>query len=128
MTDNDDLAALRDQTAQGDRLDEATAAEQHHDLTTAIVAELEAIDNGDQQKTVSVWDGQVAAFIRALEANPDRLEAVGHALQQELDINERDVDRSEVLRLGLRVGFKQAAPEEFDAIRGAVQTQATKEL
>lgn len=128
MTDDDDLAALRDQTAQGDRLDEAAAAEQQHDLTAAIVSELEAIDNGEQQKTVSVWDGHMAAFIRALEANPERLEDVGHALQRELDIDDGDVDRSEVLRLGLRLGFHVAAPEEVDAIREAVRTHATKDL
>jgi len=128
MSDEDDLAALREQTSQGDRLDEAASDEKKRDLTEAIVTELEAIDDGEQQKTVSVWDGHIAAFIRALEENPDRLEDVGHALQRQLDLDESDVDRSEVLRLGLRLGFQEAAPDEFEAIREAARKQATKGL
>lgn len=129
MSENDDdLAALRERTSHGDRLDEAPAAEQRRVLVDAIVAELEAIEQGEQQKTVSVWDGPLAAFIRALEANPDRMKEVGHALQRELDLDERDVDRSEVLRLALRLGFKEAAPETFEAVREAARTQATKGL
>ena len=128
MSDEDDLAALREKTSQGDRLDEAASDEKKRDLTEAIVTELEAIDDGEQQKTVSVWDGHIAAFIRALEENPDRLEDVGHALQRQLDLDESDVDRSEVLRLGLRLGFQEAAPDEFEAIREAARKQATKGL
>ena len=127
MSDEDDLAALREQTSQGDRLDEAPSDEKKRDLTKAIVAQLEAIDDGEQQKTVSVWDGHIAAFIRALEET-DRIEDVGHALQHQLDIDESDVDRSEVLRLGLRLGFQEAAPDEFEAIREAARKQATKDL
>jgi len=127
MSDEDDLAALREQTSQGDRLDEAPSDKKKRDLTEAIVAQLEAIDDGEQQKTVSVWDGHIAAFIRALEET-DRLEDVGHALQHQLDIDESDVDRSEVLRLGLRLGFQEAAPDEFEAIREAARKQATKDL
>jgi len=128
MSDDDELAALREQTSQGDRLDEAASDEKKRGLTEAIVTELEAIDNGEQQKTVSVWDGHIAAFIRALEENPERLEDVGHALQRQLELDESEVDRSEVLRLGLRLGFQEAAPDEFEAIREAARKQATKGL
>ena len=128
MSEDDDLAALRERTSHGDRLDEAPAAEQRQVLVDAIIAELEAIERGNQQKTVSVWDGPLAAFIRALEANPNQLEEVGHALQRELDLDERDVDRSEVLRLALRLGFKEAAPETFEAVRDATREHAVKGL
>lgn len=129
MSDDDELAALREQTSQGDRIDEAGAAEDRQDLVEDIVAELEAIDQGEQQKTVSVWDGQVAAFVRALEENPDRLEHVGDGLQEQLGLDtDADVDRSEVLRLALRLGFQEAAPSEYDAVREAVREQATKGL
>jgi hypothetical protein len=129
MTDEDEeLAALREQTSQGDRIDQATSAEQNQELVEDIVGELESIDAGDQQKTLSVWDGTLAAFIRALEENPERMETIGHSLQQQLDIDTTPVDRSEVLRLALRVGFQEAAPEEFDAVREAVRKQATKGL
>lgn len=128
MSEDEELAALREQTSQGDRIDQAASAEQKQALAEAIVEELEAIDAGEQQKTLSVWDGALAAFIRALEDNPDQLEAVGHSLQQRLGTDTAEIDRSEVLRLALRLGFQEAAPEEFDAVRDAVQKHATKGL
>lgn len=128
MSDDEDLAALREQTSQGDRIDEASEEADQQEFVDDIVAELEAIENGENQKTVSVWDGHLAAFIRALEDNPERLETVGRSLQQRLDFDESEVDRSEILRLALRLGFQQAAPEEFEAIREAAQQQATKKL
>jgi len=128
MSEDEELAALREQTSQGDRIDQAASAEQKQALSEAIVEELESIDAGEQQKTLSVWDGALAAFIRALENNPDQLEAVGHSLQQRLGTDTAEIDRSEVLRLALRLGFQEAAPEEFDAVRDAVQKHATKGL
>jgi hypothetical protein len=128
MSEDEDLAALREQTSQGDRIDEASEEADQQEFVDDIVAELEAIENGENQKTVSVWDGYLAAFIRALEENPERMETVGHNLQQRLDFDESEVDRSEILRLALRLGFQQAAPEEFEAIREAAQQQATKKL
>lgn len=128
MSEDDDLAALREQTAHGDRIDELAADDAKQKFVDDILAELDAIDAGDEQKTISVWDGHLAAFIRALEENPDRLEAVGHAFQRQLDLEEGDVDRSEILRLALRLGFQEAAPTEFEAVREAAREQAVKDL
>lgn len=128
MSEDDDLAALREQTSHGDRIDEAAAEDAKQALVEDIVTELEAIDAGEQQKTVSVWDGHLAAFVRALESNPDRMDDVGHALQRQLNLEETNVDRSDVLRLALRLGFREAAPEEFEAVREAARKQATKGL
>jgi hypothetical protein len=128
VSEDDDLAALREQTSHGDRIDEAAAEQDQQAFVADIVDELETIDAGDKQKTVSVWDGHLAAFIGALEENPEQMEAVGHALQRQLDLDEDDVDRSEVLRLALRLGFQEAAPDQFEALREAVRKQATKGL
>lgn len=125
---DEDLEALREQTSQGDRLDEVGQEEATREFVDDIVAELEAIDAGEQQKTVSVWDGPMAAFVRALEENPERMEAVGESLQERLDADVEDVERSEILRLALRLGFETAAPDDVDAVRKAVQEQATKGL
>lgn len=125
---DEDLDALREQTSQGDRLDEAAKADDRQSLVDDIIGELEAIDNGEKQKTVSVWDGPLAAFVRALEANPEQMDEVGRALQNRLDVDEGDIDRSEILRLALRLGFQEAASEEFDAIREAVRDHATRNL
>jgi hypothetical protein len=125
---DDDLAALREQTSHGDRIEEAAAEDTKRDLVKDILDELEAIDAGDKQKTISVWDGPLAAFIRALEEDSERLAEVGHALQRQLDTGESDVNRSEILRLALRLGFREAAPKEFEAVREAARKQATKGL
>jgi len=128
MSEDDELAALRDETAHGDRIDTADATSDRQAFVDDIVAELEAIDDGDKQQTVSVWDGHLAAFVRALEADPDRMESVGTKLQQRLDIESEAVDRSEILRLALRAGFTEAAPDEFDALRDAVGEHATNQV
>lgn len=126
--DDEDLAALKEQTSHGDRIEEAAAEEDRQAFVGDLLDELEAIEDGKQQKTVSVWDGPMAAFVRALEENPDHLTNVGHALQQQLDLPAKDVDRSTILRLALRLGFKEAAPQEFEAVREAVRQQATEGL
>ncbi|SNZ18338.1 hypothetical protein SAMN06269185_3334 [Natronoarchaeum philippinense] len=128
MPEDDDLATLKKQTSHGDRIDEAGAEEETRDFVEDIVSELEAIEAGQQQKTISVWDGHLAAFVRALEENPEQMENVGHALQQRLEMGQEEADRSEILRLALRVGFQEAAPEEFEAVREAVREQATNGL
>lgn len=125
---DEDLEALREQTSQGDRLDEVGSEEETREFVDDIVAELEAIDAGEQQKTVSVWDGPMAAYVRALGENPDRMEAVGENLQDRLDVDVENIGRSEILRLALRLGFETAAPDDVDAVREAVQEQATKGL
>ncbi|QSW98181.1 hypothetical protein SAMN06269185_0309 [Natronoarchaeum philippinense] len=125
---DDEIEELKQQTSQGDRLDEVSAEQKRNDLKTAILEELEKIDEGDQQKVVSVWDGPMAALVRALENHPEHLDDVGHRLQDELDVDQEDVDRSEVIRLALRLGLGTAAPEAMKATREAVSDKATKNL
>jgi hypothetical protein len=70
----------------------------------------------------------MAAFVRALEENPEQLEAVGHALQERRDVDEDEIDRSVILRHALRLGFETAASEQYEAVQDAVQQQATDRL
>lgn len=126
-----DLAELKKQTSHGDRLDEAGRGAERRELQGDILAELEAIDTGDRQKTVSVWDGDVAALITALDkdGNEAHLDAVGAALREALGRDtDADVDRSEVLRLALRLGLREAAPEYLDALREAVGKRAADQI
>jgi predicted RNA-binding protein with PUA domain len=39
-----------------------------------------------------------------------------------------DVNRSEILRLALRVGLREASPEDIEIIRKAVQDHPTRRL
>lgn len=133
MSDDSDpeLDALRRQTSHGDRLDEAPREDDRRDLQASIREELAAIDSGDRQKTVSVWDGDLAAFLAALDDHPDHRDAVGRALREALGREVEDdaaVDRSEVLRLALRLGLAEAAPEYVDTLREAVADHATDSL
>lgn len=126
---DEDLEQLREQTSTGDRLDEASAEQEQHELQEAILAELEAIDAGEKQKTVSVWDGPMAALLSALEDRDDDLVETGEQLRDALGIeDESEPDRSEILRLALRLGFETAAPDKLDATRSAVEEHASQRL
>lgn len=131
MSNSDDksLEELRQETTKGDRLDEAPAQQRQADLQASMREHLAALDAGDRQKTVSVWDGNLAAFIAALEDHPEEMQAVGEALAAELDSEiGDDVERSEVLRMALRLGFREAAPEHIETLREAVREQAVNSL
>lgn len=124
-----DLAELRQQTERGDRLEEDSRREAMAEFQVRVREELEKIESGNRQKTISVWDGPLAAFISALDGSKD-LEAVGIALQRELGMNENveALDRSELLRLALRAGFQEAAPEYLDSARGAIREHNKSDL
>lgn len=127
--DDDELAALREQTTHGDRLDEAAETPIPPAFIETVVSELEAIEAGETQKTVSAWDGSIAALLHALEEHPDQLEAVGEDLRTALDVSaDESVDRSEIIRLALRVGLAEASPETFKALKKGVQQHAVNQL
>jgi hypothetical protein len=137
MSDDSDpeLDALRRQTSHGDRLDEAPREDDRRDLQASIREELEAIDSGDRQKTVSVWDRELAALFATFDDDAhdhaDHRDAVGRALREALGREVEDgaaVDRSEVLRLALRLGLAEAAPEYVDTLREAVADRAADSL
>ena len=127
--DDTELEELRRETSRGDRLDEDARREETAEFRERVKRTLEEIDAGERAKTVSVWDGPLAAFVAALEDTED-LETVGAALQESLeeDIDAEAVDRSEVLRLALRLGFREAAPEYLAAAREAVREHSAPDL
>jgi hypothetical protein len=129
MSDDEELAELRREVEKGDRLDEDARREETAAFRERVREALEEIDTGERQKTVSVWDGPLAAFMTALEDTED-LEAIGEALQGELGLEEdaEGLDRSEVIRLALRLGLREAAPEYLDAAREAVREHNTPDL
>jgi len=129
MSDDTDLDQLRAATDHGDRLDEAAGEVNREDLRESVVEYLDEIDSGDRQKTVSVWDGEVAALLAALEDHPEDMARVGESLRKTLDLDtDDDVDRSDVIRLALRLGLREAAPDEIETVRKAVQDRATRGL
>ncbi|EMA25432.1 hypothetical protein [Haloarcula marismortui] len=130
MTETDDeLEELREQTDVGTRAEAETTDDETNELEDAIVTLLGEVESGDVSKTLSVRDEQLAALIRGLEET-DSLADVGTPLKEELGRDDdKDVtDRSELLRLAVRLGLQQAAPEVVETARDANARHASKQF
>jgi len=94
-----------------------------------MVALLADIEAGDTSKTLSVRDARLTALVRALEET-DHLDEVGTELQEALgrETDADEIDRSEVLRLAVRLGLQEAAPETLDTARDAYARHATEQF
>jgi hypothetical protein len=126
-----DLAHLREATDHGDRLEKATEEVDRAEFQESVTEYLVEIEDGDRQKTVSVWDGEIAALLSALEDHPEEMTRVGNALRETFDSDtdtNDDVGRSEIIRLALRVGLREATPEDIEIVRKAVRDYATRRL
>jgi hypothetical protein len=126
-----DLESLREQTETGNRLQEDAAAADAGDADAfrqALIAALAERQEAGSQRTVSFWDGELAGLLDALESDPERLRAVGVALQEALgrDPNPEAIDRSEVVQLATRLGFQEATPEVVESWREAVGDAAKR--
>jgi hypothetical protein len=117
MTD-DELERLRQQTERGSRLEES---DEPDDFFLTLVDAFGKIEAGDLGKTLAFRDQPMAALFAALdEHDDDELVDVGQKLQRKLDRDvQDDFDKSEVLRLALRLGLEAAAPEYMEELRGA---------
>lgn len=94
------------------RLDSVADSEDDTDeFVEAIVAALENIETGETQPTASIWDQDVAALYHALENRDDEVAELGAALHEELDRSGDvgDVDRSDVLKMAVRLGLREAS-------------------
>ena len=125
MSDSDDLEELRRETESGDRLDEAVDDVDQDELVERTVEALDEIDHGESQKTISIWDGNMAALFQAFD-DLDEWETLGEHLREDLDVEGRDEpDRPETLRLLLRAGL----PEQYvEALSEAVAEHSTRGL
>lgn len=126
-----DIETLRQQTETGSRLQEDAAntdAEDADAFKQDLIAALSERQEVGSQRTVSFWDGELAGLLDALEAHPERLRAVGVALQEALgrDPNPEEIDRSEVVQLATRLGFQEATPELVESWREAVGDAAKR--
>lgn len=122
MAEDDEIEALRQKTERGDRLGEqGDDGGSDFDLAAAVRAELEAQDD----KSVSVWDAPVSAYVEVLRAHEDEREAVARALGI---ADPEDAERSDVLRAALRNGLHEADPERWGAVQEAVAEFETGSL
>lgn len=129
MSGNDDeLEDLRRRTDQGSRIEEEADQQAQNELATAIQEALEEIEDGDQQKTLSAWDGPLAALMIALEERPEDFQRIVTGIEREHGIEIEDPKRSEVLAQLMRIGLQETAPSVAEALRDAVQEHATRGL
>ena len=137
MSEDPDVDELKEEfggaSAGGDRLDTARSeqASGRADLKPAIVDALEEIDAGDRQKTVSLWDGNMAALFAGLEASDHARRQLAQQLVGALEeqgatpgVDLDDPDKSDVLRLALLHGLNDAAPEYVEVLREALEERA----
>ncbi|KOX93246.1 hypothetical protein [Halorubrum tropicale] len=79
------------------------------------------------QRSVSIWDGDIAALLDALEENPDRAEQLVERASDEFDISiDDDVDRSEIVRVLIISGLAAVDPEVKDSWRDAIGKHASQ--
>lgn len=130
MSEDDiDLDELKRQTSHGDRLDSNADNDAQQELKAAVLDELEQIDAGEKQKTVSIWDAPTAAYVRALIEHPEHRDEVGQSLRRQLDVDaEGSIERSELVRLALRLGLQQANADKFEILGEAVRERALEGL
>jgi hypothetical protein len=130
MTETDkELEELREQTNVGTRAESESSSDETSDLEDAIVTLLGEVQNGDVSKTLSVRDEQLTALIRGLEET-DSINDVGASLREKLgrDSATDGTDRSEILRLAVRVGLQEAAPEVVETARDANARHASEQF
>ena len=129
MSDSDDgnvdLESLREQTETGNRLQEDAAnadTEEADAFKQTLITALAERQEAGSQRTVSFWDGELAGLLDALESDPERLRAVGVALQEALgrDPDPKAIDRSEVVQLAARLGIQETDPDLVGSWREAV--------
>ena len=133
MSEEADVEELRKRHQKGSRVTGAATESKEAEaevssLEQAMVTAFEEIEAGKTAKSLSLRDGQLASLIHGLEMEPDELETVGIALQEALDreIDPEAIDRSEVLRLAVRVGLREAAPETVETARNAQARHLTR--
>ena len=114
-----ELEELREQTTRNNRLSKQA---NEPDFIEQIVAMLDDVDSGERGKILSLYDPQLAALIYALETDDRRFNEVIGALQETANrqIDTEDVGRTELLKLAVRIGLQEAAPELLEDAQTAV--------
>lgn len=124
----DELEELRQATERGDRNDEESS-EPETDFVDEIVVAIDDVESGDRPKTLAVRDQPIAALLAALDDDDSKMVDVGQALEDELGReNSDEFDRSEIVRLALRVGLEDAAPEKMEQLGDAIGKHAQNNI
>jgi len=103
---------------RGSTLDEEAKASER--FVDDLAAALGAVERGDIAKTVSFRDERTAALFNTLGENPSELQqAIEDARAAACVDDDSEGDRSELLRLLVRVGLSEVTPGLADAEKQA---------
>lgn len=126
MTDDPELDDLREQTQSGSRI--AEAKKRTKSFEEHVADALDAVDDGEVNRTLSLYDARLAAFVAALENDDEAYRSVigglRDALGDDTPVDLDDVDRSELLGLAVRVGLQEGASAEFETVQEVVRDRA----
>ncbi|RNJ22060.1 hypothetical protein [Halosegnis longus] len=125
----DKLDELRQESQRGSRLDEDSTTDR--DLIDDISGAMDDIEDGDRRKTVAVRDKSMAALLTALDddEHTERMQEVGDALSNALGRSTSDnYDRSELVRLALRLGFQRGSPDVVEELQTAHQEHTSEQF
>lgn len=117
-----DLEDLKRQSQGTDRIAEMDDPKAFAD---EVYDALDAVERDDVSKTLSFWDPRLAALLHAVEHDDQRRQQVGARLRTALgrDDTGEEIDRSEIIRLAIRVGLREADPDLLDDAREAHRRQ-----
>lgn len=123
MTDGqmteEEIEALKKKTDTGTRAEEPgeVSDEFRENLDEALKLRMAS----GAQRSVGLWDGELAALIDTIDDNSDRMEKFATNARDALGIEEEnDLDKSETVRLGVLFAIKKLDPELWDEWRDAV--------
>lgn len=120
MTDDKEIEELRRTTAKHISTDRVEGR-RVDGLRTDIEAALRDIDVGDRSKMIGFRDGSTAALLEVLSEREAGMASLGSSLAETLEREPADeYDRSEIVRLAVRVGLQHAAPEYYRELNEAV--------
>lgn len=120
MTRKEEIAELRRSTGHSRYLKEPTPWDDDDsgvDFVERLVGEIESVERGQQSTVVGVRDPTISALLHTLEEDGDALVNLCNRLRANLGREPTDdVKKSDVIRLAIRVGLKEGAPEYNDQL------------
>ncbi|WP_430639369.1 hypothetical protein [Haloferax volcanii] len=120
---------LGDYGADENGSNSSTADGNDGQVAEAIMGALEEMEHGDKQKSLSVWDGEMSALLDALDEHPEERARLSEALQEKLGVHAEGLsDRSDIVKMLLRIGLAEADPELADTLEKVVKEHATRTL
>ena len=128
MTDNEEIQELRRSTTGHPDVG-MTGADDTSSLQNEIGVALAAIDAGEESKMIGFRDQHVAALLIAAEKRNESFQALGNRLAQSIGREEREsFTRSEIIRLAVRAGLQQVAPDHYERLTAATTQYARDTL